>query len=154
MTQISLCGSELELHFQFKNERLHFTQMRRGEHSLLQPGAVGNPLGVVISSGEHAGHYGPDSFRVTHLQHDETSLLAYLQHDTLPLLFGLSVGVEGNVMSWRGQVGWNGAQSVEIDFYFPLWSKVVLDSPDADRAIFATLSGDVVGPRSRADGRD
>ena len=60
--------------------------------------------------------------------------------------FGMEVSVEGDVISWRGQLVWNGSEDTEIDCYFPLLSRICFDSLAKDRLIAGELSGSEKGP--------
>ena len=161
---IILAGPGLTLTFSRENGHLKLEQLvREGDGPFLyrdvavsQPGGAptGNPLAVVVRAGESAGIYGMSSFLVTGLQHDDRSLLAYLKHETLPLLLALDVEVEGNVVTWRAQACWNGETRLEADFYLPLLSRVRCASPDEDRAIFPAVSGSEQGPLGRINYRN
>jgi len=151
MEQIILKGPGLKLSFLHDNERIALMQMERedGRPLLSQDavlkrsdiGIVGNPFLAIITKGEYAGNYGMDTFHISHLKHDDRSLLVYLKHDSLPLLLGLWIEVEGHVSTWRGQLCWNGEDAVEIEMYYPLFSRICFQSPEEDRALFPSVSG-------------
>ena len=102
--------------------------------------AIGNPLHVIILTGAYAGSYPMSAFSLTHLDHTADRLLAYLQHPAVPMQIGLEVTVEGDAVTWRAQVVWNGAEDADADIYFPLLSRVKLDGA-SDRLIAAHISG-------------
>jgi hypothetical protein len=152
--RITLAGPGLTVVFDHTGNRLALVQIQRqADPPLLYsdqltrqagPGPVGNPLAVVVQEGKYKGVYGMNTFRVTKLNHDERRLLAYLEHDTLPLLVAIEVSVEGNVCTWSGQVLWNGNEGLEAEIYFPLLSRVRFDSPPKDRILTAQTSGSVL----------
>ena len=92
---------------------------------LQQPGAgaLGNPMAVVIWTGTYQGTYQLESFHLTNEEHSSTQLFAYFDHQQVPMQFGMEVSIEGNVIAWRGQLLWNGADDTEVDCYFPLLSR-------------------------------
>ena len=105
------------------------------------PGPVGNPLSVVILNGAQQGIYAMDSFDVTRLESSANRLLVYLRNTKLPMQVGLEIGVEGDVVEWRGQAVWNGSDDVDVDLYYPLLSRVRFDPEGNDRLISGALSG-------------
>jgi hypothetical protein len=153
---IVLSGPGLKMTFQYEDRRLGLIQMQRqGDPPLLYSdiqakdlgsGPTGNPLAVVVRDGKYKGVHGARSFHVTKLDQSERHLLAYLEHDSMPLLVAVDVTIEGNVASWRGQVCWNGDETLEADIYFPLLSRVRFDQPQKDRALVAQISGSVLSP--------
>jgi hypothetical protein len=156
--EIKLTGPGLSLTFARNQSRLALIQMqRRGEAPLLYqdqkttqagPGPAGNPLAVIVHQGPFKGVYGMDSFHLTGYEQSESRLLAYLQHDKLPLTVGAEISVEGSVARWYGQTVWNGDEAVEMEIYFPILSRVRLDDPEKDRALVPQISGSVRGPMS------
>lgn len=152
--RITLSGPGLSVTFHHTGNRLALLQLhRQGVPPLLYrdqqtrepgPGPVGNPLAVVIRQGKYKGVFGMDTFHVTRLTHDERRLLAYLEHDAMPLLVAIEISVEGNVAAWKGQVLWNGVEALEADIYFPLLSRVKFDSPPKDRILVSQSSGSVI----------
>src|SRR5208283_1495064 len=101
---------------------------------------------VIVQQGRYKGVYGMGAFHVNKLFAGPRRLLAFIEHDRMPLQISLDIGVEGNVVKWLGQAVWNGDEALEADFYFPLLSRVRFDSLDQDRAIFPQTSGSVRGP--------
>jgi hypothetical protein len=152
-TEITISGPGVSLSFAYRHDRLALTQIQRdGDAPMLfvdrdgaQAGAgpIGNPLSVIILSGEFAGTYGIEAFSVTALTHTDRHILAYLRHATMPMRIAIEVEVEGHVITWRGQVAWNGADPVEAEVYFPLLSRVRFAGLQGDRAIMAQVSGAV-----------
>ena len=163
MSTITIAGPGLVLSFTHLAARLSLTGVQRqGQPPLLfadaegkqaGPGPMGNPLAVIVSEGKYAGTYGMDSFRVKEISHTERRLLAYLEHDRLPLLVCIEVEVEGHVATWRGQACWNGADAVDMDIYFPLLSRVRFTADGTDRAVLGRLSGEVREPLNRINVR-
>ncbi|BDI30484.1 hypothetical protein CCAX7_25350 [Capsulimonas corticalis] len=149
-----ISGPGLTLTFSLSDGRLALAQMQRedgktllhceAEDELAHSGAVGNPLAVIVRRGPGMGQrFGLEAFRITGMSRGERRLLAYFDHETLPLQFALEVSVEGHVASWRGQAGWNGDETWEADFYLPLFSRIVFDHAETDRAILPANSGSV-----------
>ena len=147
MSEILLSDPGQTLAFTHAGGRLALAQMRRGDGSplLSGDGPVGNPITMQVLSGEHQGLHGAGTFHVTGLTSDERSLLAYLAHDPLPLLFALQVEVDGGVATWRGQAAWNGdtlqadrmaALSAATRPYYDLCPEIA-DAPLSDRAMAA-----------------
>lgn len=163
MSIINIAGPGLSVRFDYTGDRLALLQVQRGEDAPLLyadrdrrkagPGPVGNPLAMVIAGGEHAGVHGMDRFKVKQLTSSERRLLAYLEHDALPIQVAIEVEVEGHVATWRGQVAWNGATAFEADIYFPLLSRVRFGEAAAERALVAEVSGAVVEPLSEVNFR-
>src|ERR1035437_1654599 len=130
----SIGQSSLQIVFVQENDRLRLTGLgRRDESPMLYAdvqmheagaGPLGNPLAIIIREGAHKGIYGMDSFHLLQSSHTSDRVLAYLAHDTLPILLALDISVEGNVANWSGQVLWNGNDAVDMDVYFPLLSRV------------------------------
>ncbi len=156
MSFLTLGGHGLNLTFDHDGHRLRLTGMTGPDgrpylhadpdaHDL-GAGRVGNPLALFIRQGPRAGSWDLGDFRVLNLEADDRSLLAYCQHDTLPLLFALQVSVDGQVATWRGQIGWNGDDAVDLEAYFPLLSRLIPGDPAHDRALFPHISGSVQGP--------
>ncbi len=151
---ITIAGPGLTLVFDNRDGRLALSGMNKPgfgplvyrDRETSQPGSgpVGNPFAVVIRKGPHRGVWFPRDFRVTSLRNDDHSLTAYLAHDTLPLLLALQVSVEGSVATWRGQAFWNGQDSVELDIYLPLLSRIRFESLAKDRLLAAEVSGIVL----------
>ncbi len=105
------------------------------------PGAVGNPLTLVVLTGPQQGIYGMDTFEVTQLEHSPARLMVYLKNTQLPMQMGLEIAVEGDVIEWRGQAAWNGPDDVDVDLYYPLLSRIRFDPAGGDRLIAGSLSG-------------
>ncbi len=151
MEQIILRGPGIILSFLHEDGRIALMQMERndGKPVLFQDaistqsiaGLRGNPFLAIIPDGEYAGCYGMETFHITHIEHDDRSLLVYLKHASLPMLLGLWIEVEGNVSIWRGQLCWNGEEAVEVQMYYPLFYRISFHSPEEDRAIFPSVSG-------------
>lgn len=111
-------------------------------------GPVGNPFAMVLLSGPSQGVHTMNDFQLTGLERSEERLLAYFTHEQLPMQIGIEASVEGDVITWSGQVVWNGADDLDADFYFPLLSRIRFDSPERDRLIAGELSGTMKQPLS------
>jgi Domain of unknown function (DUF6259) len=154
--EIVLTGSLTRIEFSKTGTVLRLKQIQREGHppllysggDLHQAGvdALGNPMAVVVLSGPNRGSYGMDTFRITKFGSTGSRLLVYLTHKSLPLQTGLDIAIQGDVIEWRGQAIWNGADDVDVDFYFPLLSRVQLAGPGHDRLIAGELSGTARGP--------
>jgi len=139
--------------------QLHLKQIQREGHPPLlysdaqgrQAGGdtLGNPLAVVVLSGPLQGRYGMNSFEITQMKTSESRLLAYFKHATIAMQAGIEISVEGNVIRWLGQVAWNGPGDLDVDFYFPLLSRVRIAGPERDRLIAGELSGTMRGSLGR-----
>ena len=153
---VAISSAGVTLEFNQSSNRLSLTQIHGpnrtpllfSERAASAPGAgpVGNPLAVVIRQGRYACTNGMDAFRIVKLDQSESRLRAYLQHDSMPLLIGLDISVEGSVIHWLGQALWNGDETMEAEIYYPLLSRVRFDAPERDRAIFPQTSGSVRAP--------
>lgn len=153
--EIRLTTGSVLVEFAHCSNRLSLVQYRHSDGTaLLQGGAAGSapssteigPLAVIIRDGRFASTNLVSHFRTVKVDASERRLKAYLEHDRMPLLIGLDISVEGNVVTWMGQALWNGDEKVEMETYFPLLAKVVFDSPESDRAIFPQTSGSVRSP--------
>ena len=153
---LTIASAGLRLEFKQDGNRLALAQIQRvGDAPLLfrdrggaeaGAGPVGNPLAVVIRRGRNACTNGMESFRIVKLDRSEARLRAYLEHESIPLLIGLDISVEGSVVQWLGQALWNGDEPIEAEIYYPLLSRVKFESTDHDRAIFPQTSGSVRAP--------
>ncbi|MCX6629625.1 MAG: DUF6259 domain-containing protein, partial [Candidatus Solibacter sp.] len=144
---IVISEGAVQVAFQREANRLKLVRIQSpGETPFAQGGSVGNPLAVVVPGGKYKGVYGMDTFRVNRLFTGPRRLLAFVEHDSMPMQISLDISVEGNVITWLGQALWNGSEKVEADIYFPLLSRIRFDSTEKDRAIFAQTSGSVRGP--------
>src|SRR5208283_4304631 len=113
---IKISDSGIEITFDREGNRLKLTQIQRpGELPILykdrqtrEPGsgAVGNPLSVIVQQGRYKGVYGMGAFHVNKLFAGPRRLLAFIEHDRMPLQISLDIGVEGNVVKWLGQAVW------------------------------------------------
>ena len=149
--EFTLAGPGLTLTFAVQNGQLSLRQMTYEDNKPLLfrdadgrvPGAaqLGNPLCVILRRGKTESTYGMSDFRILKMTHNDWKLLAYLEHKTLPLYFSMQVEVEGNVATWRGQVFWNGEDPIEVDVFYPMFSRVRFHSPQTDRAVTAQTSG-------------
>jgi hypothetical protein len=154
--EIVLTGSMTRVEFVRKGLQLNLKQIRRegrppllyADRDLQQTGGdtLGNPMAVVVLSGPHKGVYGMDGFEITGIQTSRSRVLAYFKHSSLPLQAGIEISVEGDVIEWRGQAAWNEADDVDLDFYFPLLSRIKLSGPNLDRLVAGELSGTARGP--------
>lgn len=157
----TLSGPGLTLSFTFQNDRLALKQMARDDGKPLlyadsagsEPGAgaLGNPLTVVVRRGTNSAIHGMKDFKVLKLTHTDRKLMAYLQHDSLPMFASMQVVVDGNVANWQGQVFWNGNEAIEADIFYPMLSRVRFDSPRTDRALTAQTSGIELKPLGNAN---
>jgi len=153
--EIVLAAGMTRVEFSRRGLQLRLRQLQREGHAPLlysdtqgrQPGGdeLGNPMAVVVLRGPAQGTYGMSSFEITSMQSSDSRLLAYLRHTSLPMQAGIEVSVEGDVVTWRGQVAWNGPDDIDVDFYFPLLSRVRVAAPDKDRLIAGELSGTMRG---------
>jgi hypothetical protein len=154
--EIVLTGSMTRVAFMRKGLQLRLRQIQREGHppllyadrELQQAGAdaLGNPMAVVVLSGPEQGVYGMEGFEITGIRTSTATVLAYFKHSSLPLQTGIEITVEGDVIEWRGQAAWNGADDVDLDFYFPLLSRIKLSGGNSDRLIAGELSGTARGP--------
>ena len=155
MNQLKLAGPGLVLTFDTTGDRLALVQMQNEDQAPVLfadkdlgkngPGPIGNPFAVVVHGGQFAGIHGVGAFRVKQLDHTESRLLAYLDHETMPMQLALEIEVEGHVATWRGQLAWNGPTPLDADVYFPLLSRVRFGN-GGDRALLTTISGAALGP--------
>jgi hypothetical protein len=154
-THIRLTGPPAVVEFLHASNRLALVQVQHADGAPLlfkdaemrEPGAMpGNPLAVIIREGTHASTNTLADFRVVQLNATERRLRAYLEHDTMPLLVGMDISIDGSVITWLGQALWNGDEKIEADIYFPLLSRMVFDSPASDRGLFPQTSGSVRAP--------
>jgi len=155
-SSLHLSDGPVSVFFRLTEKSLKLEQIQQQHHpailytdsALVQsgPGPIGNPLALVIWSGAHQGTYDLDSFNLTGSDHTSSRFLGYFHHPKVPMQFGMEVSVEGDVISWRGQLIWNGPDDTEIDCYFPLLSRICFDSAAKDRLIAGELSGSEKGP--------
>ncbi len=154
--EVALRGPGLSLAFAVVDEALRLVQMQRADGApmlfadeacrVATAGPVGNPLAVVL--------YGPggelicpaSSFRVAEHEADGQRLWARLEHHDQPMVLLLEISVEGHVATWRGQMGWNGAEAVEADIYFPLLSRLGVAEVGGGRTIMPENGGAALGP--------
>ena len=146
-------GGGVRVTFERSGNIFRLRQIQRGTQSPLlysdsaskEIGAapLGNPFVVHVLDGKSSGIYGPQSFQVTKIDHTPDRLLAYLRSDQIPLLLGLEISTQGDVIAWRAQAIWNGPDDANVDIYFPLLSRLRFDSKDGarDRLIAAQISG-------------
>ena len=160
-TTIELAASGITVTFVRNGDRLCLWQLQREDNApilytdpalmLAGSGPVGNPLVVSIQREADWVHHGMETFHVRHLESSERRLLAHLQHDDLPLHVMMEVEVEGHVITWRGQVCWEGDKPAEMEVFYPLLSRVRLSKNGEDRAILPQISGATYGPLTKAN---
>lgn len=156
MSIFKLSGPGLIMTFGNTDDHLQLLQMERSDEIAVLfkdekcvaagGGSVGNPLTVVLRTGEYKGVYGMDVLKVDKIEYDESRMLAFLSHDEVPIELAIEISVEGNVSTWRGQACWTGDEPVEADIYFPFFSRLCFGGPDMDRAVMPRVSGSVLGP--------
>ncbi len=144
---LRLSDAGVQISFRRDANRLMLLRIERpAETPFVDDGEVGNPFAAVVPQGRFAGVHSMSAFHVNRLYVGARRLLAFLEHDLMPMQVSLDISVEGNVITWLGQVLWNGDEQFEVDIYFPLLSRVRFDGPKGDRAIFPQISGSVRGP--------
>lgn len=167
MEHIQLGGPGLGLTFEHKDTPFRLLQIQRsGDEPMLRsdparrqpgPGPIGNPLALVIRPADPRNSAGQihhlDRFLVDRLEHTRTTLEVYLSHDQLPLNIGLSVTVEGHVATWRGQVIWNGDYPLDVDVYYPLFSRLCFTGKDDEYGLVSAVSGQRLAPLDRTNFR-
>jgi len=157
----TLAGPGVTVSFHRAGDRLSLRQIQRegappvlySDPDLSRPGCgpVGNPLLVSIKSGNAWNHHCMDQFSIRQIEHTGQRMLVQLTHDTLPLRATLEVEVEGHVITWRGQVGWEGEEAAEIEVFYPLLSRVRLSANAQDRALLPQISGATYGPLTQSN---